>query len=156
MTVDFTTADLTLDEQSWYGPGATEGVDYAKAVGTLTFLPGQPLSQKVTVQVNGDRDSEPDELFFVKLSNPSGARLAATQATGSIVNDKPYVWFESDVSQPEGNVGQTAMTFKLYLSAPYDIPVSVDYFTADLTMDEQSWYGPGRQPASITPPRMAR
>src|SRR5262245_37827859 len=136
VTVDYSTGDLP------YSSGATEGVDYAKATGTLTFLPGKPLSLPITVQINGDRVGEYDEQFAVNLTNPGGARLVSSQATGVIVNDEPYIYVDSYVSQAEGNVGQTAMNFRVYIAAPYDLPVSVDYFTADLTPDEQYWYGP--------------
>jgi hypothetical protein len=41
----------------------------------------------VSVLVNGDQKIEPNENFFIVLGNPSGARLAADQAAGSIRTD---------------------------------------------------------------------
>jgi len=61
-TVNFATADGT----------ATAGSDYVATSGTVTFTSGGPLTQTVTVQVNGDTTVEPNETFFVNLSNPVG------------------------------------------------------------------------------------
>ena len=61
---------------------------------TVTFTSGGPLTQTITVQVNGDTVVEPDETFFVNLSNPVNATLLDAQAVGTIVND--------DVTTPIG------------------------------------------------------
>ena len=82
-TVDYATANGTAD-----------GNDYNTANGTLTIQPGQS-SGTIAVKVLGDFNPEPDETFFVNLSNPilftNGApkagSLASTQAVGTIVND---------------------------------------------------------------------
>ncbi|HVX61702.1 MAG TPA: cellulose binding domain-containing protein [Pirellulales bacterium] len=76
VTVQYSTADGT----------AHAGNDYNAASGTITFSPGQTTRQ-ITVQVLGDTTPEANETFAVKLSHPSGATLATTQATGTIVND---------------------------------------------------------------------
>ncbi len=77
MTVDFATADGT----------ATQPGDYASNTGTVTFAPGE-TSKTVTVQVNGDTAVEPNETFFVNLSNATGnATIADNQGVGTIVND---------------------------------------------------------------------
>lgn len=131
VTIDYSTADLTPDEQYWYGAGATAGVDYEAKSGTVTFAAHQTTSETITVLVNGDREGEYDEPFFVNLSNPSGATLGPSQALGNIANDEPYVWIDYYASQPEGNTGQAAMTFTLHLSNAYDLPVTVDYATTD-------------------------
>jgi hypothetical protein len=65
---------------------AVAGSDYVSRAGTLTFAAGQ-TSQTVNVGVIGDTAVEPDESFAVTLSNPSGATLSRTAATGTIVND---------------------------------------------------------------------
>jgi hypothetical protein len=77
VTVDFATVDDT----------ATDPGDYASASGTLTFAPGE-TEKTVTVAVNGDTLVEPDESFFVNLSNATGgATIADDQGVGTIVND---------------------------------------------------------------------
>ncbi|HEX5105015.1 MAG TPA: Calx-beta domain-containing protein [Pirellulaceae bacterium] len=131
VTVDYTTADLTPDEQWNYGPGATAGTDYAYTSGTVTFPAHTTASQTITVMVNGDRDGESDELFFVNLSNPYGAKLGNWRAMGNIVNDEPYVWIDNYASKPEGNSGTSNLTFMLHLTNAYDLPVTVNYTTHD-------------------------
>ncbi len=132
VTVDYATADLTPDEEYYYGPSATAGVDYQAALGTLTFAPGE-TSQTITVLVNGDRVGEWNyEYFTVNLSDPSGATLSSTQALATIVDDEPVIYFtNSYVSVVEGNTGTTALTFTVSLSAAYDAPVTVNYATTD-------------------------
>ncbi len=75
-TVDWATADGT----------ATAPSDYTAASGTLTFAPGDS-TETLTVLVNGDTSVEPDETFFVNLSNASNATLADGQGQGTILND---------------------------------------------------------------------
>jgi hypothetical protein len=76
ITVDYATANGT----------ATSGTDYTAASGTLTFAPGV-TSQTITVNVTGDTTVEPNETFFVNLTNPTNATIATAQATGTITND---------------------------------------------------------------------
>ena len=76
VTVNFATANGT----------ATVGQDYDAASGTLTFAPGE-THKDITVQVIGDQSAEPDETIILNLSNPSGASLSSSRATGIILND---------------------------------------------------------------------
>jgi len=130
VTVDYATADLTPDEQYWYGPGATAGVDYTATSGTLTIPAGQ-TSGTIAVPVIGDRIGESYEIFVVNLSNPSGAQLSSSQAFGTIIDDEPYVSINGGSTTLEGNSGTTAMTFTVSLSAAYDADVTVSYATTD-------------------------
>jgi hypothetical protein len=79
VTVDFATLDGT----------ATDAWDYAKTSGKLTFKPGDPLTQQVTISVRGDRLPEHDEWFAVNLSNPTNALIADPMGLGTIVDDDP-------------------------------------------------------------------
>jgi hypothetical protein len=54
--------------------------------GTVNFAAGES-SQTITVQVNGDTLVESDEGFSVTLTNPSGATIATSTASGIIRND---------------------------------------------------------------------
>jgi len=65
---------------------ATEGVDYVRRSGTITFSPGQ-TSRTVSIVVNGDTTFEPDETFLVNLSTPVGLTIGDGQGVGTIVND---------------------------------------------------------------------
>ena len=131
VTVAYATADLTPDEQGWYGPGATAGVDYTAKSGTVTFNPGQPLTQTITVLVTGDRLAEWDESFFVNLSNPTSAHLGSSLAVATIVDDEPYVSIGNATAVLEGHSGTKSMTFTVTLSAASNAPVTVTYATGD-------------------------
>jgi uncharacterized repeat protein (TIGR01451 family) len=76
VTVDYATANGT----------ATAGSDYQSATGTLTFAPGD-LTKTITVQVNGDTANEPNETFFVNLTNAQNAAISDNQGSGTITND---------------------------------------------------------------------
>jgi hypothetical protein len=78
VTVDYATADGTATSKG-------KDKDYQGAKGRLTFNPGQ-TSQTVTVLVNGDTAVEPDETFFVNLSNAKNATISKSQAVGTITN----------------------------------------------------------------------
>ena len=130
VSVDFATRNLTPEEEWWYGPRATAGVDYVAKTDTITFAPGE-RTKNITVLVNGDRTGEPNELFWVGLTGSNSARLGATQALGSIVDDEPYVSINSGVTATEGHSGTTVMKFTVTLSAATDVPVTVDFSTAD-------------------------
>ena len=66
--------------------GATAGVDYQTATGTLTFNPGETL-KSVLVQIVGDTTFEPTETFSLTLSSPVDATLADGAGVGTILND---------------------------------------------------------------------
>ena len=68
VTVGYATTDLDWSD------GATAGVDYTAAAGTLTFAAGQ-TTNTITVLVKGDRLGEYSEQFLVNLSNPTSARI---------------------------------------------------------------------------------
>jgi Ca2+-binding RTX toxin-like protein len=76
-TVDFTTAD---------GTATTADNDYQATSGTVT-VPLGTTSEIITVLVNGDITVEPDESFFVNLTNPTDGTIADGQGQGTILND---------------------------------------------------------------------
>jgi hypothetical protein len=65
---------------------ATAGRDYNSTSGTLTFAPGE-VSKTVVVQVIGDTSRENKETLTLRLSSPTNAVLANTDAIGTIVDD---------------------------------------------------------------------
>ncbi len=72
---------------------ATAGVDYTAVATTLTFTPGGPLNQTVTVLVLGDEAAESTETFLLSLSSPTNATLGQSQATGTILdNDGVFIY----------------------------------------------------------------
>lgn len=76
VTVHYQTSDGT----------ATAGSDYTGSEGTVPFNPGE-RTQSLVFPVSGDTFMEPDETFFVNLSNPVNAVLGNAQAMGTIRND---------------------------------------------------------------------
>jgi len=82
VTVSFKTADGTAKSGQF-----VTNPDYVPTSGTLT-VPAGASSRTITVKVNGDKLKEPNETFFVNLSNPSpNAYFGDSQALGTIQND---------------------------------------------------------------------
>ncbi|MGH7321116.1 MAG: Calx-beta domain-containing protein, partial [Candidatus Rokuibacteriota bacterium] len=91
--VQYATADGT----------ATAGSDYtAISLTPLTFAPGE-TSKPVTVLVNGDTSTEPNETFFVNLSSATNATIADSQGLGTITNDDAASGSITVVSPNGGN-----------------------------------------------------
>ena len=121
VSVDYATADGT----------ATSGSDYAATFSTLSFAPGD-TSKTITVNVNGDTTVEPDENFFVNLSNAVNAAIGNGQGIGKILDDDSMPGLAiSDVTKFEGKRGNTAFTFTATLSYASANTVTVYYATAD-------------------------
>ena len=112
---------------------AIQSSDYQPASGTLTFAPGV-TSQTITVAVNGDTTVEPNETFYVNLTNASSnATIAAGQGLATILDDDaplPALSINS-VSLNEGNRGLTNFTFTVSLSAASSRTINVQYATQD-------------------------
>ncbi|WP_181901828.1 beta strand repeat-containing protein, partial [Xanthomonas arboricola] len=131
VSFDIATADGT----------ATAGVDYVASSLTGQTIPAGSSSATFTVLVNGDTLSEPNETFFVNVSNVTGASVGDGQGQGTIVNDDALPALSiDDVSVNEGNSGTTTATFTVSLSAASGQTVSVNYTTADGTATAGSDY----------------
>jgi chitinase len=136
---------------------AIAGSDYDSTSGKVTFAKGE-ISKTILVPVRGDRVAEWDEYFTVQLSNPKGAKIAQGTAYVTIADDEPHI-STYDVWGSEGNAGTTPFTFTVWLSQPYDLPVTVNYTTSDGTASAGSDYtatagtltfAPGETSKSIT------
>ncbi len=82
VTFDVDTADGTAQDGT---PGGDDN-DYVAVHTTGSIVSGNS-STNVTVQVNGDTTPEPNETFFVNISNIVGANSGDTQGQGTIQND---------------------------------------------------------------------
>jgi hypothetical protein len=91
VTVAYATADSS----------ATMGSDYFATSGVLTFAPGTTV-QTVSVAVLGDTVFEPNETFFVNLSNATNATIAVAQGVGMILNDDQAPSASITVVSPNG------------------------------------------------------
>jgi CSLREA domain-containing protein len=141
-TVQFATAD---------GTATLAESDYIANSGTLTFNVGDG-TRIVTVQVNPNSAFEANEVFFVNLSNATGARISKAQGVGTIQSRAISI---NDVTVTEPASGSTAnAAFTVRLSAASTQAVTVDFFTADGTAtapaDYQSASGTLTFPAGVT------
>lgn len=69
-------------------PGSADTADFEGVSGTVE-IPAGATQATVSVPVHGDAQFEPDEDFFLSLSDPVGAALGNAEATGTILNDDP-------------------------------------------------------------------
>ena len=76
VTVNVSTADGT----------AVAGSDYVSTSSVVTFPPGS-RTKTIVIPVLYDTMGEPNETFYVDLSNPLNGTLTASRATVTIVND---------------------------------------------------------------------
>jgi hypothetical protein len=124
-------------------PGtATGGVDYQAATGTLTFAPGE-TSKEVTVIVNGDTQDEPDETFFVQVSNPLNAVLAGAQGLGTIIDDDAAPLATTiQLEQSTYTVSEGAHYKEINVTRVGDVSAdaSVDYTTTDMSATQRTDY----------------
>jgi hypothetical protein len=97
----------------------------------LTFTPGDPLSQAVTVLVNGDGTVEPDETFLVQLSSPTNATILDGDGMGTITNDDTPGVSIDDVTVTEPVTGTIDAVFTVTLSQAPLVPLQVTVNTAD-------------------------
>ena len=109
---------------------ATLGTDFSLTSGTLTFTNGGPLTQTISVAITRDSLDEFDELYAVILSGASNASILDAKGDGTITDDDgspvPSI---GDISQNEGNAGNTAFVFTVVLSNPSSFQTSFVIFT---------------------------
>ena len=120
VTVDYATRDYS----------ALAGQDYVATSGTLTFDPAQ-TSKTISVEILGDTTVEPDEEFFVQLSNPNNAGITTAEALGKIKQDDIEIKL-ADGQVAEGNSGTRQLIFEFTLSAASSQTVTVAYATSNL------------------------
>lgn len=132
-------------------PGtATADVDYFTTSSAVTILPGQTGSTIPNIFVLGDDVIEPDETFYVNLSNPSNATITDPQAQATILNDDgPATLTINNVSLSEGNGGTTAFIFTVTTSFPSATPITVDFTTAPDTATSGTDFTPVSGTATI-------
>jgi Tol biopolymer transport system component/subtilisin family serine protease len=87
-TVSYSTSDAagTLPCQTSLGFVASERCDYATAVGTLRFAPGE-TAKSISIPIINDAYQEPSESFTLTLSNAQGASLASPSSATIFITD---------------------------------------------------------------------
>ncbi|HEX5702834.1 MAG TPA: Calx-beta domain-containing protein [Pyrinomonadaceae bacterium] len=134
VTFDIATADGTAQDDT----PATEDNDYVAKTSTNQIIPAGQTTYTFSVTVNGDVAVEPDETFFVNITNVLGATVSDGQGLGTIQHDDLPTLSINDVSQAETNSGTTTFTFTVSLSAPAPATVSFDIATADGTAQDDN------------------
>jgi uncharacterized delta-60 repeat protein len=79
------TSTVTVQYATANGTAVAPG-DYTAKSGTLTFSVGQ-TSKTITIVIRGDNLDEPNETFFVNLSNATNATIADPQGMGTITDN---------------------------------------------------------------------
>ena len=111
---------------------ASANVDYANGSSTLEFAPGQ-ISKTISILIIQDNRFEPDETFFVNLSNATNATISDDQGQGTITNDDPLPSITiGNSSRTEGASGTSGnSTFNISLSNPSYQTITVSFATTD-------------------------
>lgn len=127
-------AAVSVDYASESGTAVSDagaGSDFVSVNGTLSFSPGQ-TSQTVDVTVIGDNVVEDNELFGVRLTNPSEGVIDRPVGAGTIIDDDSVrtITIEDSIVL-EGNTGTTDMVFTLRLDQAAGQTITVDYASAD-------------------------
>jgi hypothetical protein len=123
---------------------ATEGSDFIRQEGVLTFAPGE-LSKTISIDVVGDTTYESNEYFYLHLTSVAGGTLVVKGAEGyrsdwvmgNIVNDDvnpiPTVGFATNnASIVEGDFGTKKFEFIASLNKVSSDAVTVGYTTNQL------------------------
>lgn len=120
---------------------ATSAVDYFNVSGTVELLAGT-TSKTISVPMIHDNTFEPDETFFVNLSNATNATITDGQGQGTITNDdaQPAITIATSF-RTEGASGTSGnATFEVKLSNPSHQTITVAFGTANGTATAGSDY----------------
>jgi len=151
---------VTVNYATFVGT-ASAGADFAPASGTVTFTPGGPTTQNITVGVNGDTLQEDTESFAVTLSSPTNATIVGPSGTGYILDDDESFLSTHHVNVAEGDGGITNAVFTVVRSGSTDGTSTVRYQTnpgsattpADFTsIGGTLTFGPGVTSQAVTVP----
>ena len=144
VVIDYATADVT----------ATAGEDYTATSGRLRISAGD-TEGSITVDINGDTDSEASEYFNLNLIQIAGdAALFAPVVTGTIVDDDTVGASFVNVrpgSIFEGDSGTQELIIAVTVNPPAPDPISVDYATRDVTALAGSDYDAASGTLTFTP-----
>jgi uncharacterized repeat protein (TIGR01451 family) len=125
---------VTFDIATADGTATAASGDYVAKSLTGQTIPAGSSTYTFDVLVNGDTTIEPNETFFVNVTNITAAIAGDTQGQGTIVDDDaPPTLSINNVTLPEGNSGTTPFNFTVTLSATPTADVTVQYTITDGT-----------------------
>jgi predicted extracellular nuclease len=103
---------VTFDIATQDNTATTADNDYIAKTLLAQNIPAGQTSYTFDVTVNGDTSFEPNETFFVNLSNVTGATILDGQGTGTITNDDcPPAPGDVVISQVYGGGGNSGAPF---------------------------------------------
>jgi hypothetical protein len=123
VTVDFTTEDEPAGPGKATAGACGSGGDYTPTSGQVSFTAGQQV-KTINVPICSDNTAEPDETFLVKLTNPVGAPLLNSQATGTITAANPAGTLLISELRTRGPAGANDDFVELYNNSAAPINVS--------------------------------
>lgn len=113
------TAAFDVDYSTANGTATVADGDYVATSGSLHFGVSE-ATKTIPVTINGDIKVEPNETFYINLSNPTnGATISDNQGLGTILNDDlnhpPVITFDgagttATLSRPENSTAVTTVT----------------------------------------------
>ncbi len=115
---------MTVNYQTVAG-SASAGSDFVAKSGSLTFSPGQALSQTVPVVVNGDVINEPNETFTLQLSGAVGGVVGDSSGQATIVD--PSAPPSLTISDAVVNEGAGTVALDVTLAGTTAQTVTVQY-----------------------------
>ncbi len=92
---------------------ASAGTDYTAVVGKVIVFPPGQTRMRGAVNVNGDRDAEPNETVTLTMSSPSGATIAEATAEMTILNDDVVAAPELEAPGPQSGTEGSLLTLAL-------------------------------------------
>ncbi|MEP3480196.1 MAG: Calx-beta domain-containing protein [Fuerstiella sp.] len=132
-----TDAGFTVDFSTLADTATAADSDYSATTGQLTFAGTDAEVQTISIAINGDEKVELDEAFFVNLANvvanTRNVAITDDRGTVTITNDDSASVTIADTSIEESDNGTQILTFTATLDQIVDVPVTLDWATADLT-----------------------
>ena len=106
-------------------PGtATASTDYSSVNSVIIFQPGT-VTKTVDVNIIGDTNLEPDETFFVDLSEPFATTIADGRGVGTILDDDFLLALEDSGPAPQ-QAGAVESIF--FMRDPFRVKTVTDFF----------------------------
>ena len=133
---------VTFDISTQDDSATTADNDYVAKTLIAQSIPNGQQTYNFDVTVNGDTNFEPNETFFVNVTNVSGANVSDGQGIGTITNDDcPAASGDVVISQVYGGGGNAGATFthdfiELFNQGPTTVNLSgwsVQYISANGT-----------------------
>ena len=150
VTLDSASAEVVTVDYATQDGSAEAPDDYTATNGKLTFAAGD-TALTISVPVADDNEEDDGETFTLTLSNPTGATLADSTATGTIHNTEvvPSRLSVADAEASEG-AGNT-LDFVVTLDPAASGTVTVDYATSDGTATADADYAEASGTLTFSP-----